>query len=97
MRMNVEEFQGKVLANLDTLGREMGEVRTEQKKQGEAIAGWKGICAEKRAELERRVSTEREQLERRVTNSRLKTVAITLTIAIPAIGLIATIVYYVVT
>jgi ATP-dependent helicase YprA (DUF1998 family) len=69
------EFEGKVLAHLETLGREMGEVREEIKTQGLAIAAWPGTCSEKQRDLERRVG-----------NGKAKLVVTTATITLGIVG-----------
>lgn len=43
--MDVAEFQGKVLAELKTLGREIHDLKKETLAQGKIVAAWPATCA----------------------------------------------------
>ena len=50
-RMNVEQFQGHVLAELRTIGREIHELKAKTDEQGRALAAWPASCAAFRLRL----------------------------------------------
>lgn len=56
---NVPEFQGKVIAELQGIGRDLHDLKSEQRRQGEVIAGWSGRCAENRMALKKEIQDER--------------------------------------
>lgn len=50
-RMNVEQFQGHVLAELRTIGREVHDLKEKAERQGEHLAAWPATCAGFRLKL----------------------------------------------